>query len=93
MDRAPGVTVLEVEDVTCPRCSQRLRAALAALPGVVATVVTWPAGQAWVRHTDQITSAHLTQAIAAASVGTRHHYRVRRVHHPACTTGIRGGNA
>jgi copper chaperone CopZ len=93
MDRAPCVTVLEIDDVTCPRCSERLRAALAALPGVVVADVSWPAGQAWVPHTGEVTSEQLTQAIAAASVGTRHHYRVHRVHHPACTTGISGGKA
>jgi copper chaperone CopZ len=70
-------TTLAIEDMTCDRCSDRIVAALRALPGVVEAHVDWRSGLARIRHEDGVSPGDLVQTVAAASVGTRHRYRAR----------------
>lgn len=67
-----------VEDVTCYRCEDRIRAALAALPGVRRIDLTARAGYAMVtiEAPTALARSQIDRAVEVAAEGTNHHYRV-----------------
>lgn len=69
--------VFEVEQAGCESCSARVRAALEPLGDVGEITIDEEADAATVRATGNLDEAAVNEALAAASDGSGHVYRVR----------------
>ncbi|GEM_PF-1285076 len=66
---------LVINDVTCPKCMERVKEALSSLGGREVKMELLPQGRAYVRLTlSEVSAERVTEALKRASQGTKHNY-------------------